>query len=389
MAVWRATAAGLCATLIGNGLGRFAYTPLVPALIAAGWFTPPQTYYLQAANFAGYLAGALLYRPLTKRFPQTTILRSMMLFAGAALLACALPLSFWWFTFWRTASGLAGAVLLVVAPAAVLPHVPSRNAGFAGGAIFAGVAIGIVGSGTIVPLLLRLGLMETWIALGLCALFLTLIAWNGWPENDGDGAARVGRDRPVFPAPPADVSLITLYIEYALAAVALVPHMVFLVDFVARGLGKGIEIGALYWILFGFSAIGGSLFMGWLGDRVGFRLALRLVFAIETAAVLLPAIRPTALPLLLSTAIVGAFVTGSSTLAIGRIQEIMRGKPQGMSWSIATIAFALGQAIAAYVFSWLFAATSDYAILFECGAAALGVALIIDLASAPSPRPAA
>ncbi len=175
MAVWRATAAGFCATLVGNGLGRFAYTPFVPALIGAGWFTPSQAYYLQAANFAGYLAGALLYAPLTTRFSQATVLHSMILLASAALLACAPPLSFCWFAFWRTASGLSGAALLVVVPAAVLPHVPLRNAGFAGSVIFAGVAVGIVGSNTIVPLLLRRGLSDTWIALVLIALVLALI----------------------------------------------------------------------------------------------------------------------------------------------------------------------------------------------------------------------
>ena len=57
--VWLAAVAGLAATLIGNGLGRFAYTPLIPALIAAGWFAPADAVYLAAANLAGYFAGAL------------------------------------------------------------------------------------------------------------------------------------------------------------------------------------------------------------------------------------------------------------------------------------------------------------------------------------------
>jgi hypothetical protein len=34
----RATIAALCANLVGIGLARFGYTPLIPALIAAGWF---------------------------------------------------------------------------------------------------------------------------------------------------------------------------------------------------------------------------------------------------------------------------------------------------------------------------------------------------------------
>jgi hypothetical protein len=57
IANWRPVLAGLCATLVGIGLARFAYTPLIPALIAAHWFSPSATVYLGAANLAGYLAG--------------------------------------------------------------------------------------------------------------------------------------------------------------------------------------------------------------------------------------------------------------------------------------------------------------------------------------------
>ena len=60
IANWRPVLAGLCANLVGVGLARFAYTPLIPALIAAHWFSPSATVYLGAANLAGYLGGALL-----------------------------------------------------------------------------------------------------------------------------------------------------------------------------------------------------------------------------------------------------------------------------------------------------------------------------------------
>ena len=49
----RATLCACCATLLGVGLGRFAYTPLIPALIAAHWFTPGAAAYLGAANLVG------------------------------------------------------------------------------------------------------------------------------------------------------------------------------------------------------------------------------------------------------------------------------------------------------------------------------------------------
>src|SRR6478609_4761345 len=46
---WRAISAGLCATLVGIGLARFAYTPLLPAIIDAHWFSASAATYLGAA----------------------------------------------------------------------------------------------------------------------------------------------------------------------------------------------------------------------------------------------------------------------------------------------------------------------------------------------------
>jgi hypothetical protein len=51
----RATIAALCANLVGVSLGRFGYTPPIPALISAGWFQPSDAVYLGGANLAGAL----------------------------------------------------------------------------------------------------------------------------------------------------------------------------------------------------------------------------------------------------------------------------------------------------------------------------------------------
>ena len=37
--IWRYAVAGLSASLVGLGLARFSYTPLIPALINAKWFS--------------------------------------------------------------------------------------------------------------------------------------------------------------------------------------------------------------------------------------------------------------------------------------------------------------------------------------------------------------
>jgi len=103
----RAVLSAFSASLIGIGLARFAYTPLLPAIVDARWFAPSAAAYLGAANLAGYLAGALLGRPLSARLSTVTALRVMMLLATVAFFACAYPFGFAWFFVWRFAAGLA------------------------------------------------------------------------------------------------------------------------------------------------------------------------------------------------------------------------------------------------------------------------------------------
>ena len=118
--ITRGTVAGASASLVGIGLARFAYTPLLPAIIDAHWFAASTAAYLGAANLGGYLAGALLGGYLAKRANATHVLRAMMLLATIAFVACAFPLSFSWFFMWRFASGLSGGALMVLAA-------PTRN----------------------------------------------------------------------------------------------------------------------------------------------------------------------------------------------------------------------------------------------------------------------
>ena len=181
---WRGILSAFSACLVGIGLARFGYTPLLPAIVGAHWFGSSVAAYLGAANLAGYLAGALLARPTAARLSARTTLRVMMCLATLAFFACAQPVSFLWFFAWRSLAGVSGGMLMVLAAPTVLPHVQPSRRGLAGGVIFMGVGIGIAASGTLVPLLLREGLGETWVGLGLLSLVLTIVAWRGWPADD-------------------------------------------------------------------------------------------------------------------------------------------------------------------------------------------------------------
>jgi len=383
--VWRGTLAGASASLIGIGLARFAYTPLLPAIIGAHWFPASTAAYLGAANLGGYLAGALLAGAMVRAARPATVLRAMMLLATLAFVACAVPVSFLWFFVWRFASGLSGGALMVLAAPTILAHVPAARRGFASGGIFTGIGLGIAASGTIVPILLRQGLTTTWLGLAAVSLLLTFVAWNGWPEHGVPAHARAPSRFEHAPAYPR-AKLRTLYAEYGLNAVGLVPHMIFLVDFVARGQGRGVDAGAEFWVLYGIGAIVGPLAAGHLADRTGFGAALRVAYLVQAAAVAVPAVGCFGTPgLMVSAVLVGAFTPGIVPLALGRVNELLAHHPSAVkdAWSRATTSFAVMQAAAAYGLSFVFSSSGgNYLILFAIGAAALVLALVVDLFSA-------
>jgi predicted MFS family arabinose efflux permease len=377
---WRATLSGLCASLVGHGLARFAYTPLLPAIVTAQWFGASQAAYLGAANLAGYLAGALLAGRLSARLGVRTVLRGMMVATTLSLLACAWPVDFAWFFVWRLVSGIGGGALMVLTAAAVLPQVPPAHRGAASGVIFTGIGLGIAASGTLVPLLLRRGLTPTWLALGALALALTLVAWHGWPDTSLTPP-------PVRHAAVAasTARLRALYAAHSLNAVGLVPHMIFLVDYVARGLGQGLAAGTRYWVVFGLGAMVGPLLGGRVADRTGFGIALRLGYVLQAVAVAIAALGAFgSAGLLFSSAVCGAFTPGIVPLVLGRVREMLPGQPalHHEAWSRATTGFAVMQAVAAYGFSYLLTASAgDYALLFALAAGAMVLALCFELAS--------
>jgi predicted MFS family arabinose efflux permease len=376
--LWRASLSAASAILVGIGLARFAYPPLLPAIIDARWFSASQAAYLGAANLAGYLLGVWAAGHLARLASARTVLRTAMALTTLSILACAWPVDFAWFFAWRLASGIGGGVIMIFAAPSVLPHVSPSRRGIVGGLIFMGIGLGVAAASTLEPVLLRQGLTQAWLGIGIACLVLTAVAWGGWPDpltSDPPGQA--------VRKPWSSPALRGLYLEYGLNAFGLVPHMIFLVVFIARGLGQGVDAGAAYWMLFGVGAIIGPLLSGRVADALGFRTALRLALGLQAAAVLALARNAAAPTLIVSSLMMGAAVSGVVPLALGRAHELAGRHPdaQRSAWRSATLAFACSQALGGYALSYLLTRTGgDYPLIFELGAGSLGLALLVDFA---------
>ena len=361
MSSWRLAWPGLLATLNGVGLCRFAYTPLVPFMIAAGVVTEAGAAYLGAANLAGYLIGAAAAAPLAARVGLGRAIRACFAISVLALAACVFPGGFWWYAPWRFVVGVTGAVLMVLAPSFLLAEMPAGERGRSGGVIYTGVGAGIALSSLVVPALAGTSIAWAWAALAAGALLTGIATWPRWRGGVVLSRAAVSLRGLGLPA-------LLIALAFGMDGVGFIPHMLFWVDYIARSLALGTTAGALQWLMFGIGALLGPWLGGAVGDRIGIGRALILAFALKSAAVMLPALSA-ALPLLtISSLITGAFTPGIAALSAARMTELVESGRQIRAWGFATLVFGLFQAAGAYGMAYAYDAWGSYAPLYAAGA---------------------
>ena len=73
---------GMLVLTLGMGLGRFLYTPMLPVMMAEGSFSFSQLSWIASGNYAGYLAGSLLFS--FGAFHQPSRLRPLLLVSALA-----------------------------------------------------------------------------------------------------------------------------------------------------------------------------------------------------------------------------------------------------------------------------------------------------------------
>ncbi|SFN21810.1 Uncharacterised MFS-type transporter YbfB [Variovorax sp. OV329] len=270
---------------------------------------------------------------------------------------------------------------MVLVSSLVLPRVPSAQKGLASGAIFLGIGIGIIVSGTLVPVMLRVSLQATWLAVGFVAMVLTVASWRAWPnENGATNSGAPAAPRPLRLAAP----MRTLLVQYALIAFGLVPEMLFLVDHVVRSLHKGPALASQVWIAYGIGAAVGPMLYGIAAHHYGARVTIRTALVVQIlAAGALIASGGTAEILALALAI-GSFPAGVVPAALARVHEYFEDHDaRQRMWGLATVSFAFMQAASGYFYSSLYQATHGrHVILFGIGAVAYLAALVLDFVAA-------
>jgi MFS family permease len=375
---WYVLWPGMAALAAGMGIGRFVYTPILPEMMAAGVLSLRDAGWVAAANFAGYLLGAMAATMVTARPLQTTLARGALVatVVAAAAIAATDSVSVWMAV--RFVAGVASAFVMIFVAAQVLERLLAIGAAPRMLWMFSGVAVGIVGSSlmTLAAQAAGVGWQGMWVVGALLAAALAVPAWAAVRREPVGGASPARPDvtsrsaaaarpdagtptptpAPVAvsnPAPdPATRRLFLLaVVAYGLFAMGYVIHATYLPAMV-RAAGYPSQAALWIWVLVGVAALPSMLFWGAVVRRFGERRAIGACYAVEGVTALTPLVTDSIYGAAIAAVGLGGCFMAATGIAVGYVRSL---DPAGAARSIGvmTAAFGLGQIIGPVVAAYL------------------------------------
>ena len=368
--------AGLVALAVAMGIGRFAFTPLLPLMLAERSVDLTGASVLASANYLGYLLGALActFQPwLWQRLGwPVAVNRPRLVRAGlAATVLLTLGMALRLPTAWpllRFTAGVASAFVFLYTSSFCLEQVARRGAASAGALIYVGPGLGIAATG-----IATTGLVQAhapagigWLTFGAMALALTALVWRVFdaahvlPASDAAGGG-AGAGAPGRPAGAAEAGLLTL--AYGLAGIGYIITATFL-PVIARQALPASRWLDLFWPLFGVGVMVGALLASRLSPHGDMRWRLVACYLVQAAGVAASLVSPTLAGFAAGSVLLGLPFTAISFFAM---QEARRIRPQQATslMGLFTAAYGLGQIAGPPLAAWLVARSANAASGFD------------------------
>ena len=373
---------GLLALAVGIGIGRFVYTPILPPMMAGLGLSRFAGGLIASANFAGYLAGALLaagpWLPGSRRGWLIGGLVGSAVTTGAMGLTHSLA----GFLVLRFAGGVASALVLILVSAIVLELLAAAGRAELAAVLFAGVGVGIAASALLVSALGAAGL--GWAGMWLASGVLSLLGAAG-------AAVLIPPEPSSRPAPASAAGarsgfrLVRLVIAYGLFGFGYVITATFLVAIVrAQPTIRVLE--PVIWVVFGLAAVPSVALWAAIGRRVGISRAYAIAAGVEALGVLASVAWPSLAGVFLAGILVGGTFMGLTSLGLMRGRDLARGEAHRVL-ALMTSAFGLGQIIGPGFAGALADRLGSFTVPSIVAAAALAVAAALTAVDPGGPVP--
>jgi len=352
---WAIALAGAVSLAVAMGIGRFAFTPLLPMMLAERSIDLHTASWLASANYFGYLAGALLctFQPWiwtrARWLPPISapwMVRGGLVATGLLTLGMALP----WPASWpllRFAAGVASAVVFVYTSGWCLAQLAKLGASATGGAMYTGPGAGIVISGLFVGVMIawQQHAAEGWVVFGVLSFVLTATVWRIFRSGSNNAAAGAGpasaQAQPAESHGRAEIGWLAF--AYGLAGFGYIITATFL-PVIARGALPGSPWLDFFWPIFGLGVIAGALLATRLRVSGDLRLPLAACYGVQALGVGASLVSPTLAGFALGSLLLGLPFTMITFFAM---QEVRRLRPSSAAslMGLLTAMYGVGQIV--------------------------------------------
>jgi predicted MFS family arabinose efflux permease len=297
----RVAFAGLTALAVAMGVGRFAFTPILPMMQEDAGLSIADGGWLASANYAGYLAGAL--SAIFIRLPPVLAIRGGLVAIGIVTLAMGLTQNFTLWAILRFLAGVASAWVLVSVSAWSLQRLAELQRPALSGTVYAGVGAGVTFAGLICLLLMSFTLTsrDAWIALGVISFAATAAIWTAFvPIRPPAGHASA-------PSPPtaSTAEFLLLVICYGGYGFGYIIPATFL-PVMAKAAIADPRLFGWAWPAFGAAAVASTLLAARLQRTLSFRAIWIASHWVMALGVIVPLVVPGLAGITLAAVCVGS-----------------------------------------------------------------------------------
>jgi predicted MFS family arabinose efflux permease len=362
---------------VAMGLGRFAFTPMLPIMLHEGKLQLQAGGLLASLNYLGYFLGAVSCAAIGIK--AKSMVRGGLVATAALLVGMGVLHSFVSWGVLRTAAGVMSAWVFVFASGWGLRRLAETNSPALAGVIYTGPGIGIAMTGLLGGALGRWGSEAGWIGLGVLAVVLVALIWRVF--DDGDLPAAGGSTAPPAAAAGSAASAsarsdeIWLVALYGLAGFGYIITATFL-PVIARQALPGSSWPDFFWPLFGLAIILGALIGARAPAHWDNRLLLAVAYALQALGVVLSVAWPTIVGFAIGSLLLGMPFTAITLFAM-RDARRLRGNAAAGLIGYATASYGVGQIIGPLFAAPLAQRTGSFQLPLLVAAAALALGSVL------------
>ncbi|MBN3757274.1 YbfB/YjiJ family MFS transporter [Paraburkholderia sp. Tr-20389] len=389
----RAALACMAALAVALGVGRFAFTPLLPLMLHGGELDIRHGGWLASLNYAGYFLGAIGCVAL--RMDAARVVKTGLASTVLLVLAMGITHQFWVWAVVRFVAGAVSAWTFVFASQWGLRRLAELGANEWGGVIYTGPGFGIAGTGLLVSAAGGLGATAGWLGFGLVSAVLVALVWRAFGTvSTVQATAKPNINADAGPTSRAGhahlhrADAFWLIVLYGVPGFGYIITATFLPVIARAALPVDSPWPDLFWPMFGGALVAGALAGARLPSHWDNRMLLAGCYVLQALGIIAGIVSPTAGGFALGSALIGLPFTAITLFAMREARRLHGDNAAGLM-GYATAAYGLGQIAGPLVAAPIAAHTGSFTPALWLAAFALmagAVGLVAVTLMRPAPR---